>query len=230
MAVAGPTNDASGMRALEAATGGSICVMPKRLPPDFAELTAALRDPSTRVQLIARGPRPSDRTELVSAPIEIPALSARRNELDRIIDEFAGDAAAAMAGPLPGIDRDWARRHCAASLPEIERGVSRIIALRRAGTIAGAAALLGMAHASLGEWVGCRRLSARYPHPASNPAARSGVVARPAGSLPASRYACAARDLPWFRPRGSIARELRGRATSSGASIANPKELRRLRR
>jgi hypothetical protein len=52
------------------------------------------------------------------------------------------------------------RKHCGTSLVEIEKGVFRIAALRETGNIARAAALLGMAHASLGEWIGRRRLPA----------------------------------------------------------------------
>jgi hypothetical protein len=153
-------NYTSAMSALRAAAGGSICVWPKRLPRDFAELTAALRDPSVRVQLIACGQRPSDRTDLVSAPIEIPPLSTRADELERVIDEYASEA-----GELLGIeqtfsevDRDWVLRNSAASLPDIEKGTLRLVALRDSGNVARAATKLGMAHASLGEWIGRRRL------------------------------------------------------------------------
>jgi len=153
-------NYTTGMAAFRAAAGGSMCVRSKRLPRDFAELITILRDPSSHVQLIICGPRPPDRTELVSAPIEIPALSTRPHEVDRIIDEYAHDAAAALRSSVPftKVDRDWVRRHSATSLPEIEKGATRIVALREAGNIAQAAALLGMCHTSLGEWIGRRRL------------------------------------------------------------------------
>src|ERR1044071_8536351 len=158
---AGPLeNYPTGMRALSAAAGGSMCMWVKRLPRDFAEVTDALRDPATRAQLILCGQRPPDRKELVSAPIEVPPLSSRPDEIERVIDEYA-DEAAVMLGASAGftkIDRDWVRLHSATSLPEIEKGTARIVALREAGNVARAAALLGMAHASLGEWIGRRRL------------------------------------------------------------------------
>ncbi|HEX2689293.1 MAG TPA: FHA domain-containing protein [Kofleriaceae bacterium] len=155
-------NYTSGVRAFHAAAGGSICLWSKWLPRDFPELIAALREPCTHVQLIACGQRPSDRTELVSAPIEIPPLSSRTGELDRIIDEYVADAAATLriSAPFTQVDRDWVRAHSASSLPEIEKGTLRLVALREAGNVARAAALLGMAHASLGEWIGRRRLPA----------------------------------------------------------------------
>jgi len=42
----------TGMAALGAATGGSVCMRSKRPPRDFAELVAALRAPGVPVQLI----------------------------------------------------------------------------------------------------------------------------------------------------------------------------------
>jgi hypothetical protein len=149
-----------GMRAFQAAAGGTMCMWAKRLPRDFAEVTQALRDPRTRVQLIVCGVRPPDRKELVSAPIEIPPLASRPEEIDRIIDEYAGDAANVLkvGASFTPVDRAWVRVHSATSLPEIEKGTARIVALREAGNVARAAALLGMAHASLGEWIGRRRL------------------------------------------------------------------------
>jgi FHA domain len=153
-------NYTSGVRAFHAASGGSMCVRSKRLPHDFAELVIVLRGPCTHVQLIACGRWPPDRTELVSAPIEIPPLSTRTDELDQIIDEYARDAVAMLrvSTPFTKVDRDWVRTHSASSLPEIEKGALRLVALREAGNVARAAALLGMAHASLGEWIGRRRL------------------------------------------------------------------------
>ncbi|HEY0476079.1 MAG TPA: FHA domain-containing protein [Kofleriaceae bacterium] len=153
-------NYPTGIRAFHAAAGGSMCMWVKRLPRDFAEVTAALRDPGTRVQLIVCGQRPPDRKELVSAPIEVPPLSSRPDEIERVIDEYAQDAATALhaSASFNKIDRDWVRMHSATSIPEIEKGTLRIVALREAGNIARAAALIGMAHASLGEWIGRRRL------------------------------------------------------------------------
>jgi len=118
-----------------------------------------LRGPGARVQLILCGPRPPDRTELVLAPIKIPALSARCYELDRIIDEYARDAVGALrcSAPFTATDRNWVRTHSATSLPEIEKGAWRIVALRATGSIAQAAALLGIGHTSLGEWFDHRR-------------------------------------------------------------------------
>ena len=152
-------NHTTGMIALAAATGGSVCLRSNRLPRDFVKLAAMLREPGACVQLILCGPRPPVRTDLVLAPIKIPALSTRRHELDRIIDEYAHEAAVALrsSAPFTATDRDWVRTHAATSLPEIEKGTWRTVALRKTGNIAGAAALRGMGHTSLGEWFDRRR-------------------------------------------------------------------------
>jgi len=147
----------TGADALAAAIGGTVCVRAKRLPRDFAKLDAAVRD--ARIELVICGQQPPKLTELVLAPIKIPALTTRAHELDRIIDEYAHDAAVALqiSTLLMAADRHWVRTHSATSLPEIEKGAWRMLALRHTGNIAGAAALLGMGHTSLGEWVQRRR-------------------------------------------------------------------------
>lgn len=156
---------AHGLAAFHAAAGGSLCVLARRLPRDFAALAAALRDPAARVQLIVCGPRPIERPDLVMAPIEIPPLRTRTAELDRIIDDYAGDAIATLGlrpradhARFSALDRAWVRAHAAASLAEIEKGTLRLVALRAAGSVARAAAMIGIAHSSLGEWIGRRRL------------------------------------------------------------------------
>jgi hypothetical protein len=49
------------------------------------------------------------------------------------------------------------RTYSATSLPEIEKGAWRTVALRKTGSVARAAALLGIGHTSLGGWFGHRR-------------------------------------------------------------------------
>jgi hypothetical protein len=150
-------NRRTGVDALGVAAGGTVCLRSKRLPPDFAEVANALR--GARAQLIICGQRLPECTELVLAPIKIPALSTRQHELDRLIDEYAHDAVIALrsSAPFTKTDRDWVRTHSATSLPEIEKGAWRIAAVRHAGSIARAAKLLGMSHAALGEWFARRR-------------------------------------------------------------------------
>ena len=149
--------------AIDAATGGTVCVRARWLPRYLAELVAAVRD--ARIQLVTCGQQPPKLTGLVVAPIQIPALATRTHELDQIIDEYADEARVALqiSTPLKDADRHWVRAHSATSLPEVEKGAWRILALRQTGNIAGAAELLGMGHTSLGEWLHRRRVPVLRP-------------------------------------------------------------------
>jgi hypothetical protein len=117
-------NRKTGMAALGAATGGSVC-MQSNACRRLRGARGRPPRPGTSVQLIICGLRPPDRTELVLAPIQIPALSTRQHELDRIIDEYAREAeiALGMSSRFTEVDRDWVRTHSAMSVPEIEKGV-----------------------------------------------------------------------------------------------------------
>jgi len=173
------------MAALGAATGGSVCMRSKRLPRDFKELATVLRAPGAPFQLILCGLRLPDRMELVLAPISIPALSTRQHELDRIIEEYAHDAALALrtSSRFTAADRDWVRRHAATSLSEIEKGAWRKLALREAGNIVGAAKLLGIGHTSLGEWFDRRRVGRSAQHEAYDPLGQTRQILRSALAL-----------------------------------------------
>jgi hypothetical protein len=164
----------TGADALADALGGTVCVRAKRLPRDFAELVVAVHD--ARVRLVICGPELPRLTELVLAPIKVPALATRAQELDRIIDEYVHDAAVALqiSATFTEADRHWVGTHAATSLPEVEKGAWRVLALRQTGNVAGAAELLGMGHASLGEWL--RRRRAEHTRRAREKPARPGPV------------------------------------------------------
>ena len=149
------------MPALEAAKGGSLCVWIKRRPRDFGEVTEALRRPGAHAQLIVCAHTPTEARSYISAPIEIPSLSSRTKEIGRIIDEYASDAIASFSANVSFSkgDREWVLAHSANSLPDIEKGTRRLVALRHAGSTTRAAVLLGMAPASLQEWLGRRGTS-----------------------------------------------------------------------
>lgn len=150
-----------GLQALEAATGGTMCVWARRLPRDFREVSIALRDPSSRVQLVVCANQLADARTLLAGPIIIPPLARRRADLDRIVAEYALDAIESLAAGDTGFTRadvDWVVAHSASSLPEIEKGTRRLVAIRQSGSIARAALQLGMSHVALSQWIGRRRL------------------------------------------------------------------------
>lgn len=147
-----------GLEALAAARGGSLCVRSSRPPADFIKVISALRDPDSQVQLIVCDAAPHDAEALLAVPITIPPLATRRDELPHIIHEYTLDAAQAFGVPARfySEDREWILQHSARSLHEIEKGARRLTALRVAGSVLGAAELLGMAAVSLRRWIGRR--------------------------------------------------------------------------
>lgn len=153
-------NHITGLKALAAAAGGSVCVRTRRLPRDFRDLVQELRDPSSRVQLIVCAAEREECERCRVTPIVIPPLSGRRSEIDRIIDEYTEDAITELAVPrskLPPEEHAWVREH-ASSLAEIEKATLRLVALRASRNLSHAAARLGMAPVSLSRWVGRRML------------------------------------------------------------------------
>jgi hypothetical protein len=154
-------NHAQGLLALEAARGGSLCVLGARLPRDYAQVLLRLRDPDTRVQLVYCSNKRESSDGLLSTPIDIPPLADRADELLRIVDEYARDAVAEL-----GVTRDaftkqdhaWVMKHAASSLGEIEKATLRLTAMRLCGSAGRAAARLGMAPVSLSRWIGRRKL------------------------------------------------------------------------
>ena len=156
-----PESLPEGLPALEAAAGGTVCMRARRLPRDFPQVALALRDPSARVQLVLCTADAADARIQLAESIVIPPLARRRAEIDRIVDEYARDAVASLAAGATGFtraDRDWVLEHSASSLPEIEKGTRRLVAIRQAGSLSKAAARLGMSHVALSQWIGRRRL------------------------------------------------------------------------
>lgn len=150
-----------GVRAFAAATGGSLCVRSQRLPRDFDAVIAALRDPGAQVQLVVCVAVPDDCAPFLAAPVTVPPLADRAGELDRIIVEYAEDAIDELGASRDGFaasDRAWVRANSAASLPDIEKGTLRLVALRESRNLSNAAARLGMAPVSLSRWIGRRQL------------------------------------------------------------------------
>lgn len=150
--------------ALEVAAGGTLCLHARRLPPDTVEALARARSPLVRARAVFCGPVPPLLRAQSYACITIPPISSRTADLDRIIDEYAADATAQLGTPVTftSTDREWVRGRSASSHAEIAKGTRRILAVRIAGSVAGAADLLGMTHGSLGEWLSRRRSPAHF--------------------------------------------------------------------
>jgi hypothetical protein len=114
------------------------------------------------VQLIVCTHEAADGKAFLAPPIVVPSLAARAKEIGRIVDEYASDAVRSLAAeePLGPEDRGWILANSASSLPEIAKATRRLVAIRKEGSFAAAAELLGMSHTSLSRWVGRRTLPA----------------------------------------------------------------------
>lgn len=162
--VRSPANSEHCLAAFAAARGGTLCIRARRLPVDFAQVLTAVRDPNSCVQLVVCCHAGDDRDPLlaVPAPIDVPPLRDRTDDLARITDEYAQDAATALWAhePLTNGDRAWIVEHASTSLDQIEKATLRLTALRMSTNMSAAAARLGMAPVSL-----CRWLERRNPPP-----------------------------------------------------------------
>jgi hypothetical protein len=151
-------------RAIEAATGGSLCVRSHRLPGDFRSVLASLYDPDSKAQLVVCAHTIEECEPFLSVPIKVPPLADRADELDRIITEYAAEAIAELGTLrthfLPA-DLEWVRTHAASSLSDIEKATLRLVAIRESRNLSNAAARLGMAPVSLSRWIGRRKLPMR---------------------------------------------------------------------
>lgn len=159
--VRSPTNRPTGVEAIAAARGGTICMRATRLPRDFAAVIDQVRDPDAHVQTIVCWGARDDSNPLlvVPAPIAVPSLPCRANELERIVDEYASDAIAALHVPaecFTAADRTWILARASRSLDEIEKATLRLVAIRASRNMSTAAMRLEMAPVSLARWVGRR--------------------------------------------------------------------------
>jgi hypothetical protein len=143
--------------AVEQARGGTICVWSarSRLPHDYAASLSAVRDPSAHTQLVVCTGTPRDGERFLAAPIVIPPLASRADEVEHVIREYTHEAIGELGVSLESLaaaDHAWILENMSTSLREIETAAYRLVALRGTENINQAAALLGLAHVSLSRW------------------------------------------------------------------------------
>jgi len=158
--VRAPRSYASGVAAIRAATGGSVCIRRRRIPRDFWSMAEMVKGHAPMQLIVCAESHETPHPFLLRpAQLQIPPLSARTSDLPSIVEEYAFDAIHELgAGEtvLTRADRDWVIAHSASTLPEIEKGTRRLVALRQAGSIYRAAARLGISHVALSQWLGRR--------------------------------------------------------------------------
>lgn len=165
--VRSPANYVNGVAGFTAATGGSLCVRYTRTPRDFSSVVALARNLNMSVQLMICGAARFDTHPflVLPTPIRVPSLVTRKDELPRIVDEFAADALRELGGSeehFTAGDRAWALERAPRTLGEIEKATRRVVALRMAGNLPRAADKLGMAPVSLSRWLGRRKFPLRF--------------------------------------------------------------------
>ncbi len=149
-----------GRTALAQAGDGTACIDDRRRPADLVEMLDRWRRPEVAAQLMVLAKDKRRAEAYTPAPVEIPPLASRRDELDRLLAEYEAEAMQRLgvnAPPLTPAQRAWVRQSSGETLPDIQKATLRLIAIRQAGTIAGGAALLGMSHVALGQWLERRR-------------------------------------------------------------------------
>lgn len=155
--VRSPPNRRTGLLALDAAAGGSVCIRTNRLPQDFEALVAMLRENSLAMLFVCLHGHDPVR-DLLYPPIEIPSLAQRLPDLERLLDEFLVEAAAALdvgAVRLSERTRSFVLRGVA-SLADLEKTALRLVAIASSRNMSQAAERLHIAPVSLSRWV-CRR-------------------------------------------------------------------------
>jgi hypothetical protein len=156
--VRSPPNRRTGLLALDAATGGSVCIRANRLPRDFDALVTRLRQENSTAMLFVCLNGNDPLRDLLYPPIEIPSLAQRVPDRERLLDEFLMEAAAVL-----GVDtvqlaermRSSVLRNVA-SLADLEKTALRLVALASSQNMSQAAARLHMAPVSLSRWVSRR--------------------------------------------------------------------------
>jgi len=157
--VRSPAHFKSGVAALEAAAGGTLCIRSRQLPRDTARMLEQLRARSGSAQLVICMERMDADVALVGPPpISIPSLEARGGDLARLAFECGREACVALNAPLWCFSEyDAALVATETSLEDIEKAAWRMTATNLMyANISSAASLLGMAPVSLARWLGRR--------------------------------------------------------------------------
>jgi hypothetical protein len=174
--VRSPASRANGIAAMREAAGGSLCIRAERPPIDFDAVLRAFREPDNSVQLlVCRRPAARDAWLSGAELIELPSLDSRTAELPRIITEYAADATALLDVPAScflAVDSEWVSRMSARTLPDIEKGTLRMVAVRMSRNMEEAARILGMAPVSLSRWLARRSRDPKTGEPVRPPELR----------------------------------------------------------
>lgn len=149
----------SGLDAVERASGGTVCILNEKPPPDLRKMLAALVKPLSNVRLIVCAESARASKLYQAQPIELPPLHRRASELGRVIEAYLVVARdyfhMVRFEPRPP-DRAWIARRNSDTLAEIERATHRLAAIYRGGSLTEGAALLRITREALRKWLDAR--------------------------------------------------------------------------
>lgn len=150
----------SGVEAQGRAYDGTLVLDGEKLPRDIQLVLVSLRLPNVRARLIITANTAEAAAEVatmirVVGRITLPSLRERADELDRIVDAYAREAAVALGALGPALgehDVKWIRRDSVETDEDLETLVVRIVAVRNWG-VTEAARRLGMSHGALSRYM-----------------------------------------------------------------------------
>lgn len=150
--------------ALREAGDGTLCMERRKLSwRQQVAVYLAVFPQQCRTHVVECSNNPDD-PDLPTSRIVIPPLDARKTEIDRLISEYVLEAAQRLYCTkrvrLSAADREWLRTSACESLPELRTATLRLVAVREAGSVNAASALLGISHFGLAKWLNGRVLTA----------------------------------------------------------------------
>jgi Inner membrane component of T3SS, cytoplasmic domain len=154
-----------GMAALMRAVDGSLFVDAERLPRDIRNVVVSLRMADKRVRLIVGANSTEGASEVaalipVVATIWVPPLRERADEMDRVLEGYARDAAEVLGATAPALrehDPRWIAASGIATHEDAETVMLRVVAIRNWG-VTGGAERLGITHGALSRWARRRKI------------------------------------------------------------------------
>lgn len=145
--------------AVREAQAGTLCLVERCATAELIHLRDELRSPGAKTRLVVCCASRDDAMRVAgtlerTAVLDVPPLSHRRDELDRLILEFANDARAVFDAPTTGFrvhELQWLRPVSYRNLDHIAEVTTRVVALRNWG-VKEASRRLGISHPALSQW------------------------------------------------------------------------------
>jgi FHA domain-containing protein len=149
-----------GLTAAAQAKNGTVCIDDRKRPSDLLAMLDELHRRGRTTQLMVLAKNPYKAEVYTKAPVVIPPLRTRRDEIETLVMEYELEAVRRLgidALELTPVQRSWIAERSSETLPDIQQATLRLIAIRHAGSIAGAADLLRISQQALSKWLDRRR-------------------------------------------------------------------------